>query len=262
MKSIRLLAIAAIAVLAAGCTDHSQDALNQTQSNQVKEIVKQALMENPAMVMDALKEHQRRAQQEAADNTKKSMQTNAAEIYNNPASPVMGNPNGNITVVEFFDYNCGYCKAVFHPIRDAVLQDGNIRFVFKEYPILGESSVLAAKAALAAGKQGKYVEFHTALMDSRAPKDEATITDMATKLGLDANRLKADMNSPDIQQLIQSDIALAQKLGVNGTPAFIVGDKFYPGALDPDAFKKLVEEFRTAKVAPAGDTPTPAPQPN
>ncbi len=261
MKSLRILSTLVFVLSLAACGDHAQDPLNQVQSSQVKEIIRQALQDDPKLVVDALQAYQKQTRDQAAENTKKALQTNAADLYNNPASPVMGNPNGDVTIVEFFDYNCGYCKSVFHPIRDAILQDGNIRFVFKDFPILGDSSLFAAKAALAAGKQGKYVEYHTALMDHRGPKDDASITAMATKLGLDLARFKADMNSPEIQQQLEADIKLGQTLGVNGTPAFVVGDKFYPGALDADSFKKLVQDFRQAKANPAPAPAAPAAAP-
>ena len=256
MKKFALCLILLSALGLSGCGDSNQGPLNEVQKKEVQDLVRQALADDPKLVMDALEAFQRKSRLEAAENTKKAIQDSKNEIYNNPASPIMGNPNGYVTVVEFFDYNCGYCKSVFHPIRDAVLQDGNIKFVFKDYPILGESSTLAAKAALAAAKQGKYV----ALMDFKAPKDDAAIADIATKLGLNVGQLKSDMASPEVQQQLSADIALGQKLGVNGTPAFIIGDKFYPGALDADSFKKLVQDFRAAKTAPApAEAPAAAP---
>jgi len=261
MKKFYSLALL-LPLLLSACGDKQDAQLSQPQADQVKEIVQKTLMENPKIILDALEAYQKQTRAEAAENTKKAIATRANDIYNNPSSPVMGKPDGNITVVEFFDYNCGYCKAVFHPIRDAVLQDGNIKFVFKEYPILGESSVYASKAALAANKQGKYVEFHTALMDFRGNKDEAAITQIATTLGLNVAQLKADMNSPEIQQIIDADRNLGMALGVNGTPGFIIGDKLYPGALDADSFKKTVQDFRQAKAqptAPAGNAAPTAP---
>lgn len=254
---ITSLFIAALALSACGAQDNSQ--LSEAQSNQVKEIVQKTLMENPKIIMEAMDAYQQQTRREAAENTKKTIQARANDIYNNPTSPIMGNPNGDVTVVEFFDYNCGYCKSVFPPIRDAVVQDGNIKFVFKDFPILGESSVYASKAALAAAKQGKYTEFHTALMDYKGTKDEASITQIATNLGLNAAQLKADMNAPDVQAKIEENYKLGQSLGVNGTPAFIIGDKYYPGALDADSFKKLVQDFRTAKAGATAPDANAAP---
>ncbi len=261
MQKIFLSLAAVIMLGLAACGQQQADNLTPNQTEEVKTAVRELLTKEPKLVIDALEAYQRQMREEQANNTKKSIQQFSNEIFNNPASPVMGNPSGDVTVVEFFDYNCGYCKAVFHPIRDAVLQDGKIKFIFKEYPILGDSSVLAAKAALAAAKQGKYVEFHTALMDWKAPKDDAAISTIAKNLGLNEAQLKADMNSPEIQQTIEADRALGLKLGVNGTPAFIIGDKFYPGALDADAFKKLVADVRQAKAAPAAPADPAAPAP-
>lgn len=259
MQKITWTFLLALTLGLAACGQQTADTLSANQTEQVKTVMRDLLVQEPKLVLDALEAYQRQARQEQADNTQKSITTNAAEIFQNPASPIMGNPNGDVTVVEFFDYNCGYCKAVFHPIRDAVLQDANIKFIFKEYPILGESSTLASKAALAAAKQGKYLEFHTALMDWRAPKDDAAITTIAKNLGLNEGQLRADMNSAEVQQTIEADRRLGLKIGVNGTPAFIIGDKFYPGALDPDAFKKIVADVRQARAATPPTEPPAAP---
>jgi protein-disulfide isomerase len=246
-----LFLVLPLALFLAACGDKAPDTLSQNQTEQVKTAVRDLLATEPKLVINAIEAYQKQARDEASENTKKSIASKQQEIFNNPASPIMGNPNGDVTVVEFFDYNCGYCKAVFHPIRDAVLQDGKVKFIFKEYPILGDSSLLAAKAALAAGKQGKYLEYHTALMDWKAPKDEAAIMSIAKSLGLNEGQLRIDMNSADITQYLESVRNLGLALGVNGTPAFIIGDKFYPGALDADSFKKLVADVRQAKAAPA-----------
>jgi protein-disulfide isomerase len=211
--------------------------------------------------MDALEAYQKQSRQEELDRVKKAISENKADIYNNPDSPIMGKADGDVMVVEFFDYNCAYCKSVFHPIRDAVQQDGNIKFVFKDYPILGETSVYATRAALAAAKQGKYVEFHTALMDLRAPKDEAAITTIATALGLDLVKLKNDMQSTEIEKTIFDNRKLGTQLGVNGTPAFIINDEFYPGAMDADSFKKMVADVRAKKAGAAAPAPAANPEP-
>lgn len=247
-----LFSILILGLAACGNNAGSGGDLSAAQQAQVKEAVRELLKQEPQLVVAALQDFQNKSREEEAARVSKAITEQKTELYGNPNSPIMGNPNGDITVVEFFDYNCTYCKQVFHPIRDAIKQDGNIKFVFKEYPILSESSIYAARAALAAGKQGKYVEFHTALMELRAPKDEANITQIATTLGLNAQQLKADMQSPDIEKIIQDDRKLGMVLGVNGTPAFIVGDQFYPGAIDADSFKKMVADIRAKKTgAPA-----------
>ncbi len=264
MKKFKLLFVAVVALplILSACGDNQNAAsLNESQSQQVKDIVRQMLMQEPKIIIEAVQAYQEQSQREAAENSKKALQTHMAAIYQDPKSPFIGNATGDVTVVEFFDYNCGYCKQVFHPIRDAVLQDGKIKFVFKEYPILGESSVLAAKAALAAHKQGKYIEFHTALMDFRGNKDDSVITKIATDLGLNVAQLKTDMASPEIEQALQENFKLAQSLNINGTPGFIIGDKMFPGALDADSFKKHVATIRSAQAA-MPSAPETAPQPN
>ena len=157
---------------------------------------------------------------------------------------VAGNPQGDVTVVEFFDYQCGYCKAVQADTQTLIKGDSKLRFVLKEFPILGPASVVASKAALASRGQGKYVEFHNALMAQRGQLDEAVIMRLAKSVGLDTDRLKKDMDSPDVLKVIAANQALAEKLNIRGTPAFVFGDELVPGAIKLDDMKRLTDAAR------------------
>ena len=156
----------------------------------------------------------------------------------------LGNPEGDVTVVEFFDYNCPYCRSAGQTLQALLAADANVRVIYREWPILGEDSVIAARAALAAREQGKYEAFHWALMNGEGRVTEAIIFKVARDLGMDVAKLEADMVSPAVEAHIALSNALAQQLGFTGTPAFIVGDKTAPGMLSFDEITRLVADAR------------------
>ncbi len=155
-----------------------------------------------------------------------------------------GNPNGDVTLVEFFDYQCGYCKSVVDRVAGTVAKDKNVRWVFKEFPILGPVSVYASRAALAAHRQDKYQELHLAMMRSRGKLTEQKVLRFAAEAGLDVARLEADMKTPEIATLIERNMALAEALNVRGTPAFVIGDVVVPGAIDAATLNRLIAAAR------------------
>ncbi len=166
------------------------------------------------------------------------------ELLNDPASPVGGNPDGDVTLVEFFDYQCPYCKKVLPSIQALLAEDRNLRYVFKEFPILGKASVFAARAALAAHRQGKYLEFHMAVMPAKGKLTEARVMRLAKTAGLDTDRLRRDMADGTIDDSIRRNLELASALNVNGTPAFVIGDTVVPGAVDIDTLRSLIARER------------------
>jgi protein-disulfide isomerase len=165
-----------------------------------------------------------------AEKLKLTLKESASEIFRRPNAPIAGNPNGDITVVEFFDYNCGYCKRAFGDIAKLVEKDPKVKIVFKELPILSKSSEEAAKVALAAKMQGKYWEAHRALIAVRGEVNEQTALRAVEKLGLDMAKLKKDLDAPEVKAEIETVRNLAQKMGINGTPHFLVGDRAIAGA--------------------------------
>lgn len=223
----------------------AQDGFSDSQKQGIEQIVRDYLVENPEVIRDAIEALQ--AKEQAA---KAGQQAGALTRYNDqlladPASPVAGNPMGDVTIIEFFDYKCPYCKRVTPALTELLEADKGIRIVFKEFPILGQSSVTAARAALAAGKQDRYLDFHTALMAHRGDFDEAAISTIADSLGLDLERLKADMKAPDIDAQLRANHDLAMALAIRSTPTFIVGEHVVPGALSIDDMKELVAEARS-----------------
>ncbi|MEQ8510026.1 MAG: DsbA family protein [Rhodospirillaceae bacterium] len=153
----------------------------------------------------------------------------AFDLRNDPGTPVIGNPNGDVTVIEFFDYQCPYCKAAEPRLRELVKRDGNIKFVIKDFPILSAVSVVASKAALAADLQGKHEVFHNALMDHRGQLDEDRVFKIAGTVGLDVAKLREDMQSPAVTDQLIENFNLARKLKISVVPGYIVDDKVLSG---------------------------------
>lgn len=208
--------------------------------DQVKQLALEAILENPEIIMQAVEILQQREREQAASGAN----TVRLEVESDPNAPNLGNPEGDVTVVEFFDYNCPYCRSAGQTVQALLAADENVRVIYREWPILGDDSVMAARAALAAREQGKYEAFHWALMNGEGRVTEALIFKVARDLGMDVAQLEADMVSPAVEAHIALSNALAQQLGFTGTPAFIVGDKTAPGMLNLDEIAMLVAEAR------------------
>ncbi len=214
---------------------------------QVEKIVRDYLMREPEVIYQALEELQRRQAAEQAERQKQSLASRQDELLNDPATPVAGNPDGDVTLVEFFDYRCGYCRRVMASMQALMSEDDQLRVVFKELPVLGEDSVRAARAALASLRQDEslYLDFHLALMSADDLSMDGIRT-LASDVGFDADRLQADMDSEEISQAIEANYQLASALGIEGTPAFVIGETLVPGAVDKARLAALIEETRTA----------------
>lgn len=240
--------IGAIAFLTAGAWAQSAKApAVATDKAAVEKIVRDYILNNPEIITDAIRilQEKKKLAETAAD--RQLLASNRAELVSDPDSPVGGNAKGDVTVVEFFDYRCGVCKRV-HPIVDELVKsDPNIRRVYKEWPILGPNSVLAARAAIASRKQGKYLPFHKAMMEANSSFSEGAIIAMAESVGIDAARLRKDMRSPETDAIIRRNYALAEKLKLNGTPSFVIGDTLLRGGRDLESLRALVAEARAKK---------------
>ncbi|AWU94406.1 DsbA family protein [Azospirillum ramasamyi] len=244
-SALLALPIAALA-LSAAAPAHAQSAsFDGNQKAAIEKIVRDYLMEHPEVILQAVDAMQERQKAAEAEQARMALIENKQELTRNPADPVAGNPQGDVTVVEFFDYQCGYCKAVHADTLALVKGDPKLRLVLKEFPILGPASLLASKAALASRSQGKYMELHNALMSHRGQLDEAVIMRLAKSVGLDTDRLKKDMESPDVLTAIAANQSLAEKLNIRGTPAFVFGDELVPGAIKLDDMKRLTDAARS-----------------
>lgn len=199
--------------------------------DEIKQLALEAILENPQIIMEAvaLLEQQRNAEQAVAQAEVLQRQRDLLE--NDPNAPNLGNVEGDAVIVEFFDYNCPYCKRAAGDVKSLLAADDNVRVVYREWPILGEGSVFAARAALAAREQGQYEAMHWALMEMRGRAEEASVLAIARDLGLDMDQLVIDMNSDAVNSHIDASRGLAQGLGFTGTPAFVIGDALVPGAV-------------------------------
>lgn len=216
------------------------------------ERVRAYILANPEVILEAAQLLQQRQQQAQADAAKGAIAARADQLFQDPGSPVAGNPSGDVTLVEFFDYNCGYCRSVAPMLSEVLRADRGLRFVFKEFPILGPTSEQAARAALAAQRQGKYAVLHDGLMYAEQPLTDDKIVAVATSKGIDSARLIKDMGDPAITAVIERNRELAAALGINGTPGFVVAGKVVPGAVDRATLEGLIGE---ARAMPKGETP-------
>ncbi len=165
--------------------------------------------------------------------------SHAEEIFRSPTSFVAGNPKGDVSVVAFLDYNCPYCRHALDNVLKFTKEEKDVRVVFVEFPILSDDSRVASQAAIAAAKQNKYFEFHRALMQHQGPAKQDAIFKVASEVGLDVEKLKTDMESPAVKELIEKNLQLGTSMGVQGTPAFFIGDEAIPGA--PEELKTLLK---------------------
>jgi protein-disulfide isomerase len=209
--------------------------------------VQDYLMRNPEVIVQAVQGLQARQQRAELTETQQALKAKADEIFRDPASPVGGNVQGDVTLVEFFDYNCPYCRKMAPVLIDAEAADPQLRIVFKEFPILGPGSEFAARAALASQRQGRYEAFHHALMAVKEKVDENVVLATAASTGLDLDRLKADMQDPALQATIDRNMALAAALRINGTPGFVVGDQVLRGATELTVLQGLIGQARKPK---------------
>ncbi len=244
---------AIVAMLTLGSTavtaESAQSEFNADQTEAIGQIVREYLLENPQVmieVFDRLEAQQAAAEKEAAEA---AIASNSDGLFNDDYSYVYGNPDGDVTIVEFFDYKCGYCKRAVNDVIAAVEEDGNIRLVYKEFPILSEQSEIAARAAMAAISQNKYMEMHLALMATSGDLDLDRLMRIADDAGLDTDRLAKDMEDPGIQKAIDRNHEIARAIGIEGTPAFIIGSQMVPGAVGKARLLEVVEEERTACVS-------------
>ena len=215
--------------------------------DQIKDLALQAIRENPQIVMEAVAILEAQEDARKADQSVALLSSRRDVLERDPNAPVLGNVDGDVTIVEFFDYNCPYCKRVKPEIQALMAADPDIRLVYREWPILGEGSVFAARAALAARNQGKYEEFHWAMMGLQGRAEEASILNAAVEIGLDADKLRADMDAPEINEHIQTSMELAAALGFNGTPSFVIGEALVPGFIKTVQFEGYVEGAREAE---------------
>lgn len=205
-------------------------------------IVKEYLLNNPEVILKSVNDYQTKG---VSEQQAQAVKANARKLYDDEKTPVAGNKDGDVRIVEFFDYNCGYCKRVVGDVNKLIREDENVKVIFKDYPILGPTSLTAAHWALASEKQGKYLEYHTALLEHQGRIDDASLEAIAKDVGLDVEKLKADAESDEIQSHINDNMELAKSMNITGTPAFIIEDEVFPGAIPYEAMQDAVKKARS-----------------
>ena len=245
---IRTLPLASVALLAGALAGPpAAIAADPLPVPEIEKIVREYLLREPEVIYQAIQELQKRQQEAEAARQQVTIAEKADEIFRLSGDPVVGPEDGKVTLVEFFDYHCGYCRSMVGNLRGLVEKDSQLRFVFKELPVLGPDSVVAAKAALAAAKldETKYYPFHLALMQSKELSRDAILATAAAS-GYDKDQLAAEMEQDWVKTRLDENHALAEKLGINGTPSFVVGKTLIPGAVDLGKLAQLVQDERTA----------------
>lgn len=216
---------------------------DNAQREEIEKIVRAYLIANPEVMVEVSRELERKQQEAQAKQHREVIVSNADKLYRSDLDYVFGNPKGDVGVVEFFDYNCGWCKRALDQVVELAEKDSNVRVVMKEMPIFGEDSTYAAKAAMASKRQGKYWDFHVALMKERRVTEGNTLT-IAERVGLDVEQLKKDMEDPKIDAAIRETAQIAEALQIQGTPGFIVDTKVNVGFVPVDGLQTLVADVR------------------
>ena len=250
MQFLKPMAIIAalLGATAVGATD--LEAMSDAEREAFRAEVRAYLMENPEVLMEAIDVLEQRQAVAEVMQDQVLVAANSDAIFASPFDYVGGNPDGDITLVEFLDYRCGYCRRVFPDVERLIEEDGNIRFIIKELPILGEASVLATRFALSAklvAGDEAYRALHDAMMVMRAEVSEASLMAVASQLDLDADAIMNNIGSSEITQIIETNYALAQRLNISGTPSFIMNDQMMRGAVPYDTMASLAEELRAAQ---------------
>lgn len=253
MKIKKLLSTALIISAAASPAIAADAAMTDTQKKAIETIIHDYLVKNPEVLIEASQVLQQKQNQEMQNQAQSSILKNTDKLFADSIT-VAGNPKGDVTLVEFFDYQCVHCKRMSPVISGLIKANPNLRVIFKELPIFGKSSEMASKAALAAAAQGKYLAMHEALLKQPQRLTETLIEQAAKTAGLDMTKFKADMKSPKFAEMLEANHKLAEALHVNGTPAFIVAatpngqfktgtqPSFIPGAASEETLKDLIKK--------------------
>jgi protein-disulfide isomerase len=245
-KFFTLMGAVAVTVFSALPAAAQDNAASEITPEYVNTLIGDYIKNNPEEILASLEQHQidqaARAEEVAAETYVKNK-----DYFESDAVETVGNENADVKVIEFFDYNCGYCKRAFTDIQTLLDKDKNVEVVFVEMPILGPTSLTAAKWALAAAKQDKYFEFHAALMKYPGQKNESSLEKLAEEVGLDVAQLKEDANDEELLANLEKNLALAREMGISGTPGFIVNGEVYRGYLGYDGLQAVIEEARLAQ---------------
>jgi protein-disulfide isomerase len=247
----RLIAPALVALALCGAPfAASAESFSDSHRGEIETIIKNYLLAHPEVLEDATNELNKRKAEAEAKKHEATITENAEMIYNSPRGVMLGNKDGDVTFVEFFDYNCGYCKRAMADMLDLLKNDPNLKVVLKEFPVLSEGSVEAAKVAVAVRMQDpkKYLDFHQKLLGGRGPADKARAMAAAKDAGLDVARIEKDLASPEIKATISENMKLADDMDMNGTPSYVIGKQIVIGAVGLEGLKEKIGIARCGKA--------------
>lgn len=248
LSAIALFIQASMLLASPAQAQFSTGGLSPQDTSAVEKVIEQYLLKNPGIIQQAMALQQQRAERAEQERSAETLKSKSKEIFENNLDMVLGNPKGDVTIVEFFDFRCGYCKRAHSVVKALLNEDKNVRVVLKQLPILGPESLRATQAGMAAAKQNKYAEFHNKLFEMDQVNSQS-IADVVLSLGLDKKQFDSDVADEKVwAPSVNSSNILASDLGVNGTPAFIVGSSLIPGAIDIVALKNLVATTRASKA--------------
>jgi protein-disulfide isomerase len=251
-SSLRFLAAvcAALLVIAAPQFARAQS-FSSAQKSDIERVVHDYLIAHPEVIQDAMAELERRQTAAEAEKHKVAVKEQAEKLFSSPNQVTLGNPNGTVTFVEFFDYNCGYCKRAMDDMLTLMKDDPKLKVVLKEFPVLGPGSLEAARVAVAVHMQDKtgkkYLEFHTKLLGGRGAADEAHALAVAKDIGMNMTQLQKEMKSPEVKATLDEDFKLAEALGLNGTPSYVIGSEVVVGAIGLPGLQAKVNTARCGK---------------
>ena len=252
MPSLRKLVPALLALAVFGAPAASAQSFTDAQRGDIEMIVKNYLIAHPEVLEEAMSELNKRQATAEAEKHEASITQNAEAIFNSPRGVTLGNKDGDVTFVEFFDYNCGYCKRAMSDMLDLLKSDPKLKVVLKEFPVLSQGSVEAAQVAVAARMQDptgkKYLDFHQKLLGGRGPADKARAMAAAKDAGFDTAKLEKDMASPEAKATIEENFKLAEAMGMNGTPSYVIGKQIVVGAVGLDGLKEKIGLARCGKA--------------
>jgi protein-disulfide isomerase len=251
MPPLARLGLAAALMLTLGATAHAQS-FSAPQRSEIEKIIREYLIKNPDVLQEAINELEKKQAVEEAEKKQAAVKDNATLIFNSPRHVTVGNPQGDVTFVEFFDYNCGYCKRAMVDMMELMKADPKLKVVLKEFPVLGQASVDAARVGIAARMQDKtgkkYLDFHQRLLAGRGQVDRTRALAAAKEAGFDMARMERDLASDEIRATIEENMKLAEKLGLNGTPSYVIGNNIVIGAVGLEALREKVNSARCGKA--------------
>ena len=242
--SLKNVLLSIVMLWSFGIAVHAAE-FNDAQRKEMESIVKDYLLAHPEILQEMNQTLEQQQKQAEEEQRKGGLVKNAKEIFRDKTDFVAGNPQGKVTMVEFFDYNCGWCKKGFPEVIAMLEADKDLRFVLKEFPIFGDDSEYAAKAAIASIKQGKYWALHVAMFQHEGKITKDSVDEIASGLGLNMEQLKKDMDDPATADILLRNRNLAQALAIGGTPAFIIDDRLVPGYLPRDELASAINDVRT-----------------